>query len=484
MSQYKSVAVLDVTKEEKKERQMPVFGIMPIWRWLWCQLRRINVMVDFIDLDFSADGHTFIPAKSYDLVLVYIEHYIPEWLSVFFTEMQLSERKALIYLCGFLPTVKPDKFLEKYPEIEMVLSGPLEISLAQFCKKIYSEADINLLLDTNYCDYPKEGIISKGLQSEYQEIFMSSPVGIIQSSSGCPRRCSFCRHSEFYHRYYPYIYQQYSMQEIIVEIKNLVENYNIRYIRFLDSNFLGSGKLVYQRACEFADALKENNIQIIIAIHCRSDSITEDVIEILSAVGLKYVSVGIESMSIEQLERFGKQETPNVHWKAVNILKKKKIYVQGYAILADPLMTRNELLNNLKGLYELSKEIQIVINERMILYTTTNYYRKYKNEIWNMQPVESSLGIVMEYDFCDAWCNKYFKYVEQTSIWLHQMIITKYHDIKQKRSFGNINNYIQKATTYRLEALIEIVSIDAPDDELIEITKKQIIEKINNMRGD
>ena len=484
MSQYKSIAVLDVTKEEKRGRQMPIFGTMPIWRWLWCQLQRISVMVDFIELDFNVDGHALIPAKSYDVVLVYIEHYIPEWLAAFFTEMQLSERKSLIVLCGFLPTVIPEKLQERYPEVEMVLSGPLEISLAQFCKMMYSEKDTNLLCDTNYCSYPKEGIISKVLESEYQENFLSSPVGIVQSSSGCPRRCSFCRYSEFYHEYYPYIYKQYSMQEIIVEIMNLIENYNIRYIRFLDSNFLGSGKLVYQRACEFADTLKENNIQITFAIHCRSDSITEDVIEILSAVGLKYVSVGIESMSKEQLERFGKQETTNAHWNAVNILKNKKIFIQGYAILADPLMTRNELLNNLKGLCELSKVIQIVINERMILYTTTNYYRKYKNEILNLQPVESSLGIVVEYDFCDEWCNKYFKYVEQTSIWLQQMIIKKYHDIKQKHRFGSDGNDIQKMTTYRLEALIEIVSIDTPDDELIDKLKKHIMEKIDDMRGD
>lgn len=266
------------------------------------------------------------------------------------------------------------------------------------------------------------------------------------------------------------------MADVVTEIKKLYEDYKISSIRILDSNFLGAGKLVLKRADDFADAMRKSGVQITFAIHSRSDSVSEDVIKTLTAVGLKYVTIGIESMSDEQLRRFGKRETADVHWKAVGILKRNNLYVQGYGILADPLVTRNELLENLNGLYELSKEIQIVINERMILYTTTKYYRNYEKSIKNMRPIESSLGIVIEYDFFDDWCDKYFMYVEQVSVWLYERIMEKCRQIQS--STGKREEFMKYATMYRLEALIKIVNEDIPDDAFIEIIKEHTLEKI------
>ncbi len=291
--------------------------------------------------------------------------------------------------------------------------------------------------------------------------------------------CHFCRYSKFYHQFYPYIYKQYPMQEVVEEIKKLVVDYNVHFIKFMDSNLLGSGKLIYKRAYELANALKENDLHIIFAMHCRSDSVTKEVINILAPVGLKYISMGIESMSIKQLERFGKQEIVNTHWEAVNILKEKGIFVQGYGILADPLITRDELLENLQGLYKLSQEILIVLNEKMILYTMTNYYKNYEKLIPNKRLVESSLGVVVEYDFSDEWCSKYFRYIEETSIWLQQMAVNLYRKMKNQR---NANDYMKRAASYRLEALITIVNMNDPDDFAVEKIKNDTIEKIRKMR--
>lgn len=474
---YKLTAVLDVTREEKHRRNLQNFGIMPIWRWLWCQLKQIDLSLDFIDLKFDCHGRVVKFSVGFDVLLVYIEHYIPDWLPEFLEEIETAEKDIPIYLCGYLPTVAQEKIKETFPMVEMILLGPLEISLQGFCQDLYSRVNPGSLCEAKYVSYPNEGVLSEDWLVEYQTKFLSPPVGIIQTSSGCPRACSFCRYSDFYHKFFPKMYRQYSMQEVIIGIKKLVDDCDISSIRILDSNFLGSGKLVHKRASEFADAIMKSDFQVAFAIHSRSDTISEEVIKILTAVGLKSVSIGIESMSEEQLKRFGKNETVADHWKAVEILKKRKIYVQGYSILADPLITRSELLESLNGLYELSKEIQIVINERMILYTTTKYYKKYKDNIKNMRPVASSLGIVIEYDFCDEWCNRYFRYVEQVSCWLYEKIMEKNLQIQS----SNRNKFMKNATMYRLEALIEIVDEDIPDDTFIEKVKKHTLEKMDRV---
>lgn len=474
-NKYKSIAIVDVSREEKRRRQLQTFDILPIWRWLWCQLVRIDIEVDFLEMHFGVNEQSIVLRKKYDLFLVYIEHYIPEWLNFFFEEIRTGENAADIFLCGFLPTVKMKEIKEMFPFIDNILSGPLEVSLMQLCDKLYSVVNTNIV----FFQYPKEGNLRDNLKIEYKKNFLSSNVGIIQSSIGCPKMCHFCRYSKFYHQFYTYIYKQYSMQEIVGEIKKLVVDYNVHFIRFLDSNLLGSGKLIHKRAYELANALKENNLHIIFAMHCRSDSVTKEVINILAPVGLKYVSMGIESMSIKQLERFGKQETVNTHWEAVKILKEKGVFVQGYGILADPLITRDELLENLIGLYKLSQEILIVLNERMILYTMTNYYKNYEKEIPNKRLVKSSLGVVVEYDFSDKWCNKYFGYIEETSIWLQQMTVNLYRKMKKQM---NVNEYMKKAVSYRLEALITIAKINELDDFTVEKIKNDTIKKIGEIR--
>lgn len=474
-NKYKSIAIIDVSSEEKRRRQLQIFDVLPIWRWLWCQLVKINIEVDFLEMHFSINEQSVVLRKKYDLLLVYIEHYIPEWLSSFFEEIRTGENATDIFLCGFLPTIKMKEMKEKFPFIDNILTGPLEVSLMQLCDKLYSVLNTDIV----FSQYPKEGNLSDNLQIEYKRNFLSSTVGIIQSSIGCPKMCHFCRYSKFYHQFYPYIYKQYPMQEVVEEIKKLVVDYNVHFIKFMDSNLLGSGKLIYKRAYELANALKENDLHIIFAMHCRSDSVTKEVINILAPVGLKYISMGIESMSIKQLERFGKQEIVNTHWEAVNILKEKGIFVQGYGILADPLITRDELLENLQGLYKLSQEILIVLNEKMILYTMTNYYKNYEKLIPNKRLVESSLGVVVEYDFSDEWCSKYFRYIEETSIWLQQMAVNLYRKMKNQR---NANDYMKRAASYRLEALITIANMNDPDDFAVEKIKNDTIEKIRKMR--
>ena len=81
------------------------------------------------------------------------------------------------------------------------------------------------------------------------------------------------------------------------------------------------------------------------------------------------------------------------------------------------------MIENLRGLYELSKDIQIVIHEKMTLYTTTVYFKKYKSLVANMQPIEDTFGAVVEYDFSDEWCNQYYKYIEDMSIWSYNFIL-------------------------------------------------------------
>lgn len=476
---YDAIAVIDTVKEDKRRRGYPTYGVMPIWRWLWCQIRRLNIKIDFVSLDFSDPGVPDPVPDKYDFFLIYIDHFIPEWMPEFINRLQENANTVSLAFCGFLPTVKKEQLNCLFPDVQMILAGPLEVSLTQFCEELYAKVQPDTLEPDGYCHFPAEGSLTDDLRAEYADTFLASGIGAVQASAGCPRKCSFCRHSAFYHELYPGVFRQFSMPVITDEIKILNTTYHIGYIRLMDSNFLGSGQLAHKRAKEFAEAVRTNDLRIRFAFHCRSDSLTAETVAMLADAGLHCVTMGIESMSPEQLSRFGKQETISHHKEAVRLLTARGISVQGYGILADPLVTRSELMENLRGLYELSHDIQIVLNERMILYPSTDYYQKNKNEISNIQPVEASLGTIMEYDFADEWCNNYFKYIEQTSIWLLENIVKI--SLLRPDAQGTNEQLIRSATSCRLSALIDIVDLPDPDSGMVEQIRNEALDQINRM---
>lgn len=199
----------------------------------------------------------------------------------------------------------------------------------------------------------------------------------------------------------------------------------------------------------------------------------EEVIDLLVSAGLVHVSLGIESMSVDQLIRYLKRETPENHISAVASLAEKGVQVQGYCILADPLIKRKELLDNLEGLYELSSHILLVIHEKMTLYTTTGYYKENKDKILVKKQPDNILDVAIEYDFNDPWCQHFFCLFEEASIWSYKKIVKALD--KRKGIFTNQQRYdfIQTSTKHRIALLIEIVQLDNPDIPAIKLLKEQ-----------
>ena len=89
---------------------------------------------------------------------------------------------------------------------------------------------------------------------------MPSSTGMIQSSSGCPCMCAFCRYSEFYHDSFPGIYKQYLICEVMDEIEKLNKEFNINYMRLTDSNFLGSWEINYSEGKRVCRGIKGKEI--------------------------------------------------------------------------------------------------------------------------------------------------------------------------------------------------------------------------------
>jgi Fe-S oxidoreductase len=271
------------------------------------------------------------------------------------------------------------------------------------------------------------------------------------------------------------------MESVVSEISELYYKYDIKHFRFSDSNFLGTGKLAYKRAVELAEGLLKNNLEITFEMHCRSDTLLPEVISKLKSCGLRYLSIGIESMSSNQLRRFEKRETISDHIAAVDLIQKNGLAAQGYCILAEPLVTRRELMENLEGLYELSKKILILINEKMILFNSVKYYEKHCKIIPGLEFSSFSFDTALQYEFKDPWCKENYAFVEEISLYLKYKSQALQKKYRPGISTIDLYLFIKKATSYRIEVLNRTVQDDYPDKGKVMCWCEEAIGKIKRI---
>jgi radical SAM superfamily enzyme YgiQ (UPF0313 family) len=127
----------------------------------------------------------------------------------------------------------------------------------------------------------------------------------VQTSRGCPMRCSYCYNTEFSQKKW----RSLSPEQTVSLFNDLVTNFNIRSFSLLDDNFFVNLKRV-RRICEL---IIENNLKIDIHnANCRVDTIAEmddDFLLLMKKAGIKELFLGVESGSNRVLSYIKKDIT-------------------------------------------------------------------------------------------------------------------------------------------------------------------------------
>lgn len=159
----------------------------------------------------------------------------------------------------------------------------------------------------------------------------------IQGSRGCLGACRYCSSPEAKSIQRSH-WRGRSMEHIAAEMAELNRIHGARAFNFIDEDFLGPNALATSRARRFVDELTRRGLQISFSIQVRPDSLNIEIIDLLSAHGLCYVFIGIESDDPRDFARWGRPWT-GPPWDLVTHIRRHHIEVGAGVLLFHPHST-------------------------------------------------------------------------------------------------------------------------------------------------
>jgi radical SAM superfamily enzyme YgiQ (UPF0313 family) len=216
----------------------------------------------------------------------------------FASALKLKNPSAKIGFYGPFASEFPENYL---PVCDFVIKGEAEEVFDNFCKGVLeldglvvSSRDV----DVTKLPYPDwQGFDLNGYG--YFPALPKKPFLTIQGSRGCPFACDFC----------PYLVSQgiplrrRSNDDIVSEIKHLIDTYGIKSLLFRDITWSMHKKLTK----ELCEKIIENNFQLDIAVETRADTLDDELIRLMGLAGIVAVNLGVESPDDEILLGSGRR---------------------------------------------------------------------------------------------------------------------------------------------------------------------------------
>jgi len=251
---------------------------------------------------------------------------------------------------GWLPTTSPEVFRDN-SLISILLRGPAEVSAPMLAKRIAAGED---LTDIPGILFPK-AINGYPIPKQYGPMVapsMDLPFELLditryelaegrldlQSSRGCPSRCTFCAMASIYQGHCVSM----DADAMIESLLRLKEKYPLERINLYDDSFF----LDHDRVMRFADGLLENDMNLLWMATGRIEDLvrfSEEEWKKLAATGCSIVSTGIESASPRIRRLLGKRFSNEEIYNVAEMLRNTGIRFSPFFIVDTPTETKEEL---------------------------------------------------------------------------------------------------------------------------------------------
>ncbi len=263
-----------------------------------------------------------------------------------FYAFSLSELRNSIY--GYLD-------IAIYGEAEFIINdiirslnegAPLEdvrgLILNLGTDKVVRTAAPDFREDLDVLPFPKRSLIKNEL---YKNPVTGKPMATIIVSRGCPAQCIFCLTPLISGRKL----RKRPVDNVIDELKDCVNNYGIRDFFFRADTFT-MDKGYVKRLCE---GIKTDRLDIAWVANSRTDTIDEELLEMMKDAGCWLMAFGIESGNDEIQRKIKKGATSEEARRAIALCRKAGIKTLGFFMIGFPWETEDALSDT----YNLMREL-------------------------------------------------------------------------------------------------------------------------------
>jgi radical SAM superfamily enzyme YgiQ (UPF0313 family) len=306
--------------------------------------------------------------------------------------------QGYIIIGGYFATFAASELLSDFPEIDFVVRGEGEITLAELLDKLIRRDEISFR-DIPGISYRERGHIRINqdrplvqdldilpfADRKYSHAVLEKGAALrVYGTRGCWGQCTFCDIVGLYASSPGKAWRQRSVKKLVDEIEQLTRTYDTHYFVFNDDQFLLRGRKGAERIEAFAREIQRRGLNIEFELMCRADTVERQSMKTLKTVGLKRVFLGLESFDQKQLERFRKRVSVRQNLKALITLYQLKIDVVASVILADAYTTIWDMVKQFIFLFELrrryfnSPQCQISVNQKIEVYRGSAIYSEYK----------------------------------------------------------------------------------------------------------
>ncbi len=278
--------------------------------------------------------------------------------------------KALTVTGGQHFTATARESLEAYPEIDVIVRGEGEQTLAEVVNcsvdkqsfsrvkgisfrkdnQIISNPTRPLIEDLGDLPYPGYHLV-KALMGKYHFKAMApsnSPYALVEGSRGCTHECTFC--TQWHH--WQACWRAKPAKRIADEMKYCYESFGSKFIWLTDDNF-GSGSRPEELAEEILRRELPEDVSWFVQARCDDIIRNEKILPRLRKSGLSWVLLGVENSNPSTLQAFKKGITPPDAKAAVRLLKNNGIFAHAMMIIGQ----RKDTYRSIAYLKEFANEL-------------------------------------------------------------------------------------------------------------------------------
>jgi radical SAM superfamily enzyme YgiQ (UPF0313 family) len=312
----------------KRKNELPRYAAVPFFiAYAAALLEQYEYAVEIIDAVplnmLEEDVCKQIESEKPDVILFESVTVNFKWIAKLSHDIK-NRTGAKIIFTGTHVSVYPTQTLRDYSHIDFILAGEYEFSCLYLIqslegKRKYEDVPgltykdsfgcivtnkMEIELELDKLPYPARHLLPirnrNNLGCYHDGFCQNRPAVEIQSSRGCPFKCSFCVWPQVMYPHSPY--RMFSPGRVVAEVKEVIQKYDAREIYFDDDTFTADQKHVI----DICDEFQKNRLNIPWSAMCDAIITNDKMLHAMKKAGCIGVKFGVESADPEILKRMNK----------------------------------------------------------------------------------------------------------------------------------------------------------------------------------